>query len=269
MSALDMIEGAVIATVTPGVLQVPRAPLDAVSEHIRERVKARLDRTRSKAEAKAGGRDLTVPDRVAYKVLMEAAFSDDEIISDYLGGVLAAAGNDDEGAAVVAQIARLSATQLLFHYVVYRELGRLWPPTLGMNLYQESLATRHAGIRFYESDLTAAFGTRRHLGAILAPLHREGLIVGQFRFGIPVEGESGESITEVRPSASGAELFLWGHGNRDRNANLLISGGDLGPFLEEVPATPRAELIQAPSKELAKIPGWPTKDTQSQGPGAG
>ncbi len=59
---------------------------------------------------------------------MEAAFTDDELSADYLGGVLAASGpDDDSGVPIIAQIGRLSSLQLRMHYVMYRELHLTWP----------------------------------------------------------------------------------------------------------------------------------------------
>lgn len=119
--SVDAVQLAVLAYLGAAGYKLAMAPVEAVSEHVKERVGERLARTRQAADAKAGGRPLQVPDRVAFKALTEAAFTDDELISEYLGGVLAASGPDDDGgAAVVAQIGRLSARQLQMHYIVYR-----------------------------------------------------------------------------------------------------------------------------------------------------
>ncbi len=95
MSELDVVAGAVLATVGGGALQVVAAPIQGVADHIRDRVKQRLDRTQEFAEVKAAGTPIKVSDRVAYKALTEAAFTDDALTSEYLGGVLAASGPDE------------------------------------------------------------------------------------------------------------------------------------------------------------------------------
>lgn len=113
MSELDVIAGVVLGTLGAGGSKVALAPFNAVADHIHDRMKARLDRTLIKTRDKSDGKDPNVSDRVAGKVLLEAAFTDDELTLEYLAGVMAGSGpGDDTGAAVVAQIGRLSAMQL-------------------------------------------------------------------------------------------------------------------------------------------------------------
>jgi hypothetical protein len=61
-----------------------------------------------------------VNERVAYRVLTDAAFSDDLVVAEYLAGVIAGSTESDEGIPVLAEISRLSALQLRLHYVMYR-----------------------------------------------------------------------------------------------------------------------------------------------------
>lgn len=155
--SVDLITTIVVAALSGGAGKVVAAPLEGVAEHVKTRIRTRLDKTLDKALAKSRGEPLNANDRIAAKVLNEAAWVDDEITADYLGGVLAASGPDDDaGAAIVAQISRLSAQHLRFHYVVYRELRRLWPDR-PLNLYQSTEADG-AGVRLPLADLVAAFG---------------------------------------------------------------------------------------------------------------
>ena len=124
MADIELVSTVVVLYLTGGA-KLGLAPVEALAEHWKDRIKARLDRTGRIAEEKARGRPLEAPERVMFKVLTEAAFSDDEIVSDYLGGVLAASGPDDSAASVVGQIGRLSSRELRLHYVIYRELYRL------------------------------------------------------------------------------------------------------------------------------------------------
>lgn len=237
----DIEDVAKVVLLTLGAEKVLAAPATAVGEHIRDRIKRRLDATLTKARDKGMGEPMS--DRVAFKVLNEAAFTDDELTLEYLAGVIAATGpTDDTGAAVVAQIGRLSAAQLRLHYILYREIRRLWPTYAPMNLYEEDEAAK-AGVRIPRDDLMSALGSAQ-VGNILAALLREGLVHGEYRFGPTPDGNW--SI-EVRPSASGAELFLWGQGSKVWNARaLLLPTTDLTP-LAEVPDTPNATLIDPPA----------------------
>lgn len=248
MADLELIAGVVVGHLTAGIGKAAAAPVEAVAEHWKERVKQRLDRTLATAKAKAGGGDITPSDRVAFKVFTEAAFTDDEITADYLGGVLAASTpGEDAGAPIVAQIGRLSATQLRLHYVVYRELRRLWPDP-ALNLYQETEATG-AGVRIPIEDAVAAVAwdpDRESLGALIGTLAKEGLLNGRFEFGPEsVDGETSWSL-RVRPSALGAELFLWGHGVVPVVANRLFDRSLQLTFLEQVSATPGTTLLTPP-----------------------
>lgn len=157
MSGIDVVTTAIVAAVAGSAGRVAAAPLDALSEDLRRRIKDRLGRTREAADAKAGKEPLHVGDRIAFKALGEAALTDDPLIADYLGGVLAASGpNDDSGAAIVALIGRLSSLQLRLHYVIYREIRRLWPDP-SLNLYESDKA-HQAGVRIPTREIALALG---------------------------------------------------------------------------------------------------------------
>lgn len=156
MSELDAITTVIISWASGSAGAITAAPAQAVAEHIRDQVKERLDGTRQKGEKKAAGRALEMSDRVAYKVLTEAAFNDDEVVSDYLGGVLAASTHgDDRASAVVATIARLSAEQLKLHYVIYRAVAQLLPGPLNLHSSEEC---RKARVLIGNDDLIATLG---------------------------------------------------------------------------------------------------------------
>lgn len=212
-------------------------------KYLQDRVYHRLEIAFGKASAKAD-RPIDANDRVKAKVFAEAAFTDDDVTLEYLAGVLAASGPDDDaGAAIVAQIGRLSADQLAFHYVVYRELRRLWPD-VPLNLYQEQEAKR-AGIRLRLDDLVG-FVKPSRLGAVIGTLIRERLLDDHHQTAIEtIDGASIWTI-QVRPTGVGAELFLWGHGAREPTANHLLDGTDL-ELLSDVPATPSTTLLSPPS----------------------
>jgi hypothetical protein len=206
-----------------------------------------LERTREAADAKAAGRPLDVGDRIAYKALGEAAFADDPIIADYLGGVLAASGpNDDEGAAIVALISRLSSTQLRVHYIIFREIRRLWPDP-SLNLYAAENA-RRAGVRIRTHELLHAAGEADGdvVGRAIAILWREGLIMDGWQYSREDDINPASHSARVRPTGLGAELFLWGHGTAPIRANRLLDPATELVFLTEVPSTPGSTLLTPP-----------------------
>lgn len=216
-------------------------------KYLADRVYGRLERTFGKAQRKADG-DLDASDRVKVKVFGEAAFTDDDVTLEYLAGVLAASGpDDDRGAPIVGQISRLSADQLLFHYIVYRELRRLWPKGTPMNLYMQTEA-RKAGLRLDMEDLLPFIDPTRY-GTIINALIRERLLDDHFQSGSEVVNGERRPTIQVRPSAIGAELFLWGHGFKDPHAARLLNPQTDIEVLPDVPETPRTMLLTPPKEK--------------------
>jgi hypothetical protein len=254
MTGVDLITTAIVAAAVQGIGRVASAPIDALGEHLKERIKARLDRTREAAEAKTGGRPLDVADRIAFKALGEAAISDDPLMADYLGGVLAASGpNNDEGAAVIAMIGRLSSLQLRVHYIIYREIRRLWPDP-SLNLYETPRANQ-AGVRIPTTEMMRAVGRASGdrtsgdaIGSAIAVLQNEGLIADEWYFAVEEPGGPETHSTRVRPTGLGAELFLWGHGAQPIRANRLLDRRTQLVFLTDVPGTPSSSLLTPPAR---------------------
>ena len=249
MDELDVVRLMVESYLGYGVLKVGKAPIDATYELVKERSKKRLEWVINNARRKKRGADFHVSDRVAFKAMTEAAFTDDTITADYLGGVLAAgSAGSDAGAPVVAVIGRLSANQLRLHYLIYREVARLWPRTAPINLYQEREANL-AAVRVPAEGLVAALGASgmQELGGSVKVLVREGLFGGDHQWGVETIG--GESVwtLRVRPSALGAELYLWGRGADNVNANAIF--GKAAGMAEElgIPETNTATLVSPPN----------------------
>lgn len=249
MTGLDLIQTAVVAALAGASGKVLAAPIQAVADELTQRVRGRLQRTVEKAAAKGGGEVHQVHDRIAYNALREAGLTDDEIASDYLGGVLAASGpNDDSGAAIVALISRLAARDLLLHYVFYREVRRLWtgPPLAVSNVGE----ARKATISIPNADLERLYPGQELvvvLPSILPALEREGLVSG-YRW------EPDGGLT-ARPTGMGAALFLWGHGIGCPHATHLFEEEAHGQplvFLAEVPDTNGASLVTPPEPTPAE-----------------
>ena len=66
---------------------------------------------------------------VAYNVLRDGAFRDDEVSSEYFGGILASSrsrdGKDDSTIHYVDVIKSLSSRQLQLHYLIYNGLNKM------------------------------------------------------------------------------------------------------------------------------------------------
>ena len=85
-----------------------------------------LDNVFVKAKEKLGSR-LNEPGQVNVRVLKniieEGRFCEDELIAEYLGGVLASSksadGRDDRGIKLISYIKNLSSYQLRFHFIYY------------------------------------------------------------------------------------------------------------------------------------------------------
>jgi hypothetical protein len=101
------------------------------AERLKQRNLARLlDKTQRRAEG-SGAPGFTTP-RLAAATFEAAQYADDEIVADYLSGVLSSSrapeGGDDGGLPWSSAIARLSSLQLRLHYMVYLNARALIAP---------------------------------------------------------------------------------------------------------------------------------------------
>lgn len=194
-----------------------------------------------KPSADAAG---VVSPRVAARILEDGSWCSDDVVVEYLGGVLASskAGGvrDDRGVSWAAVIADLSTYALRLHYVIYasfHESELTDPEELGLrsqdpaNLYVAWNPLCDA-MDFDPDEEADANSITAHS---LTSLHRAGLI-GQWYMapstniarhkGWVAPGASGdiEGGIVVTPSYAGIELYQWAIG--------LPGGGDLpGEFL--------------------------------------
>lgn len=242
MDPISMAAGAVIAAMGGEITKTALVPVTAWREHQTEKIKKRLDRTVHAIEHAAHGRDYQPSDRVAFKALAEAAVTDDELVADYLGGVIAASGaEDDSGVPVVARIGRMSALQLRIHYVIYRAVRELLSGS-EINLH---IAQDCPTIGISRSDLVVVLGDPsigNRVAGEMYGLRAEGLITDG-KYG-PLKGEPEESeyYLQGKVTSLGAELFLWGHGARPVMANHIFQPGLVLSLLTEVPACPSAQV---------------------------
>lgn len=134
-TGLEILASAAVSKNTIERILGPTA--DYIGEGLRawtERRVENVQRVFRKAVEKLGARlDAPggVPPRVLMAVLAQAHFAEDELMAEYLGGVLASSrteiGRDDRAAMIAATIGRLSTYALRTHYVLYAAAQPLFP----------------------------------------------------------------------------------------------------------------------------------------------
>ncbi|GAA4736708.1 hypothetical protein [Actinomycetospora chibensis] len=224
---------------------------DVVGEHLATLLKARVDNSHKIAQA-ASRRlrddvDLQpVPMRVALRALDEGSYSDDEVVTEYVGGIIAssrmAANDSDIANTYVSMVSRLSVRHLMIHYHVYHAIksaaGSEWINVFDGEEVEQSL-TIHISAGELERVSLAVMtdddaDEDTSFFSALKYLVREGLM----------EVRSGGTLNHLRktyltapsagivvlPTATGIELFMWGLGR-----------GDLG--VAEYFASPAESLI--------------------------
>lgn len=172
------------------------------------------------------GASASLNPRLVRQVFDEAMWSDDEIVAEYLSGVLAASGAhlaNDRGVVATAQIRRMSATQLRGHYIFYSELLRHAPEKMEIDFRWHVNRMRHC-VRFDGLEFLSALGltglsheqSRQVIEHVVLGLARDQLI-DEDSWGYELEPDGAGRVllasVSFHPSPLGAELFLWGCGS--------------------------------------------------------
>lgn len=212
--------------------------------------------------------------RVLKGVLNEAAFAENEVASEYFGGVLAASrsadGVDDRGVAFVGLVRDLSTSQLRFHYLCYSWLRDLFlSRQLEIGLPSDrrkmrlfiSIEAFHATMGPEEAqDERSSLVDHCILG-----LARQGLIDSSYVYGSidhvrSAWAKAPSAGMVITPTPFGAELFLWAHGWGTRSVNELLSPqlafeGPLAAMLPDgvcaVPDEAKLDQLRSSANELA------------------
>lgn len=145
-----------------------------------------------------------IHDRVLIGVT-EAASSDDTLMAEYFGGILASAFNpddrDDRGVAWTALVSRLSAYEIHLHYLVYDAWRRLLAGSqIDLSMDEgRSKADLWVPVR----DLLQVMGSSGldAIGQVAVGLIAESLLGNPFVFG------DGESVPKLRGKSVGYGLF--------------------------------------------------------------
>lgn len=192
-----------------------------------------------KAEKKCGNkleRPGTVNARVMKHIYDEARFSDDELLAEYFGGVLASArtedGIDDRGVYYSQIVKSMSSYQLRCHYLFYY---LMWFHSKGMNLNLNNNVDRDkltliVPVSCY-ADTFSVIPNQSEMPYIahsLSGLAKADLIGENFAFNNPEEMKNkGVEVDEfsflVNPTITGFELFIWVHGQGDVGLPAFLS----------------------------------------------
>lgn len=185
-----------------------------------------------------------VPPRVLKEILGEGSFSDDPLMSEYFGGVLASSrstiSRNDVGATYLSWLGRLSAYQIRAHYVIYRALALLFKGCEfgGDENALARIFISHEGFNaamdFCGEEDSEKITTRALLGLV-----NEYLLCPEFTSGSPeVLRDRCASATEpglvVQPSLLGLDLFLWAHGQSSVKVNDFFKAAFDFPSLTEM-----------------------------------
>jgi len=186
----------------------------------------------TKAKEKLGERieeSGAVPPRVLKEVLAEGSYCDDPLTAEYFGGVLASSrtqiSRDDRGAHWSSLVAQLSVYQVRSHFLIYRAIcDRFAGKDFKFNMDDRPKLSVLLPISSYCSSMDFSHEELNQLSLLLNHsffgLRKEGLIES-FVYGEQAHlkkrlGADSNPPEEggvwVAPSALGAELFLWAHG---------------------------------------------------------
>jgi hypothetical protein len=176
------------------------------------------------ADAKSlGSRDGIVNARVAFVMLEDGSLCNDELMAEYLGGVLAGArtpsGKDDRAVSWIKVITGLSALETRAHYLLYREwAARLCDHSdLNVGVGRQAIkATLDVDLSefapFLNSDASISFNDA--INHAIPGLIAGGLLA-DYSFGprAQVAPDSPfETVLRVVPSPRGCELYGWAQG---------------------------------------------------------
>ena len=236
----DLITGAVVAKavskagsaaepVSAGLLKrVLGPPADEFGEALRRSVAYRTRNfgkivQRADAKAESSPSDGIVSERVAYVLLEEGSLCDDELMAEYLGGLLAGSrspnGRDDRAVTWSRVITGLSSFQLRAHFLLYRE----WAARLkGMGNLELNTNLERATTEFDLTEFEVALiqGSGLDVDGVMvhsiAGLVSASLLGDDYAFGESSNLRIGPSffdrVLRVMPSFTGMELYGWAQG---------------------------------------------------------
>lgn len=204
---------------------------DEIGEALRRYTKFRvrnIGRIAEKAEQKAQGRSGEVPPRVAHKLLEDGSYCDDELMAEYLSGVLAAGrtrdGRDDRAIVWSNLVTSMSSIQLRTHLLLYREWAirlrghdECSPDAEEGRSRSRMLVDVEEFFRLLDPE-AATDSWQSLLNHTVGGLERVGLLHSayEWRSWRPGQGPSSEwpyrGTLKVMPASAGVELYGWAQG---------------------------------------------------------
>ncbi len=197
-----------------------------------------------RAERKCGPKldaEGVVNPRVMKHVYDEARFSENELLAEYFGGVLASArtddGKDDRGVYYSQIVQSLSVYQLQMHYLLYY---LIWLNAKGqqldLNVYEHRKAlTVVVPVACYEETFAVTDRTKEMsvIAHSLSGLSRTDLVGPSFKFSSPNElKQNGVEVDQhaflIEPTITGLELFVWAHGRGEVGLNAFLASDLVG-----------------------------------------
>lgn len=204
-----------------------------------------VERMFKRATDRSQGSADPVNPRVLARTVDESSISDNEVMAEYLGGVLASSrtpdGKDDRGVAFVSTVGRLSSSTLALHYACYAHAalalaGQAVNPHLEVQLQPQRVFVSLIDL-FATAKLTETTALTHGLFA----MNGAGLLTA-FSSG-PAEHMRQNEVPHAQQSGllyqitfAGIELFMWGMGLGQRSASdffrltadeLRVEGMDL------------------------------------------
>ena len=179
-----------------------------------------------------------VPPRILRTVMNEASYSEDSLVLEYFGGVLASSrteiGRDDRGTRLMKVVDNLSAYQIRTHYLLYSTIAMLFVNSgrrFGTTQNRRQLGVFLPFEGYFESMMFSQteWKNPQILHHIWHGLGSDNLIENEWLFGdIEAVREKFPGASEggivCYPSAPGAELFLWALGCGDSPLEHMLSG---------------------------------------------
>ncbi len=177
-----------------------------------------------------------VPPKVLKTIINEGSYSDDEIAVEYFGGILASSrteqGRDDRGARIGKILDGLSVYQIRTHYIVYTLVRKIFKDS-GYKFNQDDRPRMQIFIP-WDSHIGAMEFSQSEMNQLTSIVNHSffGLntddLIETFQYG-PEEhmkkhcAEINDGGIIVSPSAFGAELYLWGYGQGDKDLAFILN----------------------------------------------
>jgi hypothetical protein len=165
--------------------------------------------------------------RVAYVLLDEGSLCDDELMAEYLGGVLAGCrspdGRDDRAATWTKVITGLSAFQIRAHYLLYREwadrLHGMSDLALGDQRDREN-ALMHVDLKEFLTllmNVSTDLDPSAVISHTIPGIANAGLLAERYWIGGRYDSQLSKwapfaEVLSVFPSVRGLELYGWAQG---------------------------------------------------------